>query len=80
MRTEQEICIMDLEETRKVLLLYAIINIIAPFWKGRKKNHISVIFILPYCYIMLYSDHPQLEWNYCVLDSDELPKSSVFPL
>lgn len=37
MRTEQEICTMNLEETRKVLLLYAIINIIAPFWKGRKK-------------------------------------------
>lgn len=54
MRTEQEICIMGLVEARKVLLLYAIINIVAPFWKGRKKIMCLVFLYYPaaiLCYI-----------------------------
>lgn len=68
MRTVQEICIMDLEESREVLLLHAIINIIAHFWKGRGKNDVSVFFLLSYCYMILLSDHLQLEWNYYVMN------------
>lgn len=46
---------MNLEEARKVLLLYAITNVIAPFWKGRKKSYICYFYItLLLYYIILY--------------------------
>lgn len=80
MRTVQEICIMDLEESREVLLLYVIINIIAHFLKGREKNDISVILILPYCCIILFSDHLQLEWNYYVMNYKNKDVKSCFLL
>jgi len=46
-----KICIMHLEEARKVILLYAIINIIAPFWTGNK-NPICICYF--YITILLY--------------------------
>lgn len=50
------------------------------FLERKKKNNVSGLFILPCCYIMLYSDHLQPEWNYYVLDSDELAKQSLLSL